>query len=339
MKQLLQVSGDSAVNLSQSSWQALSALPAGLTLGSNGVLSGTPTEASSGTSFTVRATYKTAEAQQSYTVAVTVPISISLSSTALPAATKNSAYSFDLKQRLTITGDSTPTPSQSTWEAVSSLPTGITLSSAGVLSGTPTVVGSSTISVEATYKSKTAQQTYSFNVGNVAPTLDYIARGTLQADKRTVYVPSSAYPDAQSNTCRSSGKYYWEATSNDSTGLYTGVGLSYVDTAQLANRKWVVRYYYGGKISLGPNAYASGLADPGQKQGTYGVAVDADAKTVQFYWQGAAVGTPVNYSSVASTVCPYVGIQSLNSASGSIIINLGHEPMKYTVPAGYQAGW
>lgn len=65
LKQLLLVTGDPALNLSQSTWQATSALPAGLSLSSNGVISGTPTQASSGTNFTVRATYKTANAQQS----------------------------------------------------------------------------------------------------------------------------------------------------------------------------------------------------------------------------------------------------------------------------------
>ena len=72
LNQLLAVTGDSAYNASNVAWSLPSgALPAGLSLGSNGVISGTPTTKDTvGSSFQVLATYKTKTGQQAYTIVV-----------------------------------------------------------------------------------------------------------------------------------------------------------------------------------------------------------------------------------------------------------------------------
>lgn len=72
LNQLLQVSGDPAYNASSVKWELPSGtLPAGLNLGSNGVISGTPTtKDTTGASFQVLATYKTKTGQQAYTIVV-----------------------------------------------------------------------------------------------------------------------------------------------------------------------------------------------------------------------------------------------------------------------------
>ena len=72
LKQLLSVTGDPAYNSSRVSWELTSgALPAGLSLGNDGVVSGTPTaKNTTGSSFQIRATYKTKEGQQAYTIVV-----------------------------------------------------------------------------------------------------------------------------------------------------------------------------------------------------------------------------------------------------------------------------
>lgn len=72
LKQLLSVTGDSNYNSSNVSWELQSGqLPAGLSLGSNGVISGTPTtKDAAGSSFQVLATYKTKTGQQAYTIVV-----------------------------------------------------------------------------------------------------------------------------------------------------------------------------------------------------------------------------------------------------------------------------
>lgn len=116
-------------------------LPTGLSLASNGVLSGTPSATGSFT-FEVTATdTSSSSGAKSFTVNVANPVTVSTSS--LPGATLNSAYS----QSLAASGGT----STYTWSVTSgSLPTGLTLSSGGALSGTPTVGGTFNFTVTAT---------------------------------------------------------------------------------------------------------------------------------------------------------------------------------------------
>ncbi len=120
------------------SWSITSgALPTGLTLSSSGTLSGTPTTAGS-YSPTVQVTDGAARtASQTYTLVIAGPLSVSTSS--LPAGRINTAYA---NTQLNASGGNTPY----TWSQTG-LPAGLTLSSAGVISGTPTVGGSFSVAV------------------------------------------------------------------------------------------------------------------------------------------------------------------------------------------------
>ena len=113
-------------------------LPAGISLSADGNLSGTPT--ATGTfSFTVQVTDAN---NQTATEATSITVSAGVSTTfaAPPGAVVNTAYT----DTLTATGGTTPY----TWSVnAGSLPPGITLTSAGVLAGTPTTAGSYTFSV------------------------------------------------------------------------------------------------------------------------------------------------------------------------------------------------
>ena len=113
-------------------------LPAGISLSADGNLTGTPTAVGTA-SFTV----KVADTNgQSATEATSIAISAGVSTTfsAPPAAVVSSAYS----DTLTAAGGTAPY----TWSVnAGSLPPGITLSSAGVLSGTPTTTGSYSFTV------------------------------------------------------------------------------------------------------------------------------------------------------------------------------------------------
>jgi hypothetical protein len=106
-------------------------LPTGLTLSSAGLISGTPTS-SINTSFTIRATVTASgnTADRAFTMANLAPV-WSTASGALTSALKDTAYSY----QLVVSDDNTITYSLLS----GSLPTGITLSSSGLLSGTPTV--------------------------------------------------------------------------------------------------------------------------------------------------------------------------------------------------------
>lgn len=180
MKQLLVVTGDESLNLSQSTWVATTALPAGLSLSTAGILSGTPSEASpSGVSFTVNATYKTASGEQSYSLVVRVPITISLSTATLTPATTGQAYSYDLKQHLAVQGDSSPDLAQSVWSTSSSLPEGLSLGESGVISGTPTSAteAGTNFTVTAAYKTASGSQAYTIVVNGVTLQVTKIAAG------------------------------------------------------------------------------------------------------------------------------------------------------------------
>ncbi len=108
------------------------ALPPGMSLDSSGDISGTPTDNSgSPYSFTVTAT-DSASGMGSQAYSLTVDPAITLSPTTLPTATVGTAYS----QTLTASGGS---GSGYTFAGTAgSLPDGLTLSAAGLLSGTPT---------------------------------------------------------------------------------------------------------------------------------------------------------------------------------------------------------
>lgn len=72
LKQLLSVTGDSGWSLANVSWSLSSgSMPAGLSLGSDGVISGIPTTKDLiGSSFQVKASYKGKDGQQLYTIVV-----------------------------------------------------------------------------------------------------------------------------------------------------------------------------------------------------------------------------------------------------------------------------
>ena len=131
-------------------------LPAGITLSSAGALAGTPTAAGT-SSFTVRVTdaaSQTATAALSITVSAVVSAPV-ISTTSLPAATMGTAYTAALG----ATGGTAPY----TWSVTGgALPSGLSLSSAGVISGTPTAAGTVSFTVQVTDSaSHTASQALS----------------------------------------------------------------------------------------------------------------------------------------------------------------------------------
>jgi hypothetical protein len=122
-------------------------LPAGsgLTLSSTGLISGTPTTSGTTYSFTVTVTVGTqTSAPASFSLAVLAPLVIT--TTTLPSGHVAVSYS----QQLALSGGSGATP---TWTITSgSLPasSGLTLSSSGLISGTPAVAASYSFGVTVT---------------------------------------------------------------------------------------------------------------------------------------------------------------------------------------------
>ena len=126
-----------------------SSLPAGLSLSTAGVLSGTPAAASSGPlTFVVTDSSTTPNTAQA---SLTLTISgggggggFTLTTTSLPAATLNTAYST------TLAATGGVAPYTFTLANSTALPAGLNLSSAGVINGTPTAAGSTQFSVTVT---------------------------------------------------------------------------------------------------------------------------------------------------------------------------------------------
>ncbi|WP_157603010.1 RCC1 domain-containing protein [Rathayibacter sp. Leaf299] len=142
------------------------ALPAGLALSQQGVLAGTPTEGGPST-FTVAAVNRygrTIGAAHTITVAQ-APAEPTLSGAA-PVGRIGSSYDF----AYTVGGFPAPTVSL----ASGSLPQGLTLSSDGRLTGTPTAAGTSTFTVLAENASGSARMSTTLEVtpGFAGPTIE-----------------------------------------------------------------------------------------------------------------------------------------------------------------------
>ncbi len=132
------------------SWISLGALPAGLSLSPSGDITGTPTAPGRFT-FTVQVTDSTAPTP--LTATATMSISVvspppSITTTTLPAAVAGTAYSAVLS----ATGATAPY----TWAVIGgTLPTGLTLSPGGTITGTPSGQGSASFTVRVTDASPT----------------------------------------------------------------------------------------------------------------------------------------------------------------------------------------
>ncbi|WP_411906995.1 putative Ig domain-containing protein [Rhizobium mayense] len=156
------------------------ALPSGLTLNaSSGAIVGTPT---SGGSFnlTITATDSSTgngapfTASKAYTLPIGAP-TIAITPASLPAATVATTYN----QTITASGGMAPYTYAVT---AGSLPAGLTLSPAGVLSGTPTADGTFNVTITATDSSAgagpyTGSKAYSLAVGAQAPIAGNISVG------------------------------------------------------------------------------------------------------------------------------------------------------------------
>ena len=154
-------------------------MPAGLTLSAAGVLSGTPTAGGSFT-FTVRATDASAapgpyNGSRAYTLTIAAP-TITVAPATLPNGATGTAYS----QTITASGGTAPYSFAITTGA---LPAGLSLTSAGVLSGTPTASGSFTFTVTATDASTgsgpfSGSRSYTISIVNTTTTVSSVTRLT-----------------------------------------------------------------------------------------------------------------------------------------------------------------
>jgi len=148
-------------------------LPAGLTISTGGVISGTPT--TEGTfNFTVKATNNYGADTKSLTITIlTNEVPPVITTTTLPDGTTGTAYN----QTLAATG-STPI----IWTIESgNLPNGLTLNDDGIISGTPTAEGTFTFTVNATNNVGSDTKELTIRIGSVG------IEETLRATSVKVY--------------------------------------------------------------------------------------------------------------------------------------------------------
>ena len=188
-------------------------LPAGLTLdGATGIISGTPTVA--GTSpFTVTVT-DSATSPHTASLALSITINaMTITTTTLPAATVGTAYS----QTLAVVGG---LPTYSWAVTAGTLPAGLGLDSAtGIISGTPTLAGTSNFTVTVTDSSvpaATASTALSIVVNPVGTPLSIT----------TTTLPGATFGTAYNQTLAASGgtpPYTWSISAGT---LPRGLSLS-----------------------------------------------------------------------------------------------------------------
>jgi hypothetical protein len=310
LKTLLTVSGDDAYagNGVGVTWSAVSStLPAGLYLTSDGWIGGTPTAGGSG-SITARATYRGVNGQQTYQV-VTLAISVSLGSGAPPQGVVGTAYSYDLKPLLTVSGDPSYTGAgQATWSVVSGgFPAGLSLAANGVINGTPTAASSGPVTIQAAYRGSNGQATYQLFV--VTP-----GTGTLS-------VTSLSFPGQARNTVSTS-----QSVSLTNTG---GTPLSI--SSVTGSGPFAITNTCPSSLAPNQSCSASATFNPttiGQQPGSIVFGTGAGSQTVNL--TGLGQGTSLTLSSTAADLGT-VGVTSAGTAQSTAqktigITNAGNIP-------------
>ncbi len=292
-------------------------LPAGLSLSTSGVLTGTPT-ATGTSSFTVRATDAAGQAAgASYTVAVATKLL--LANATVPAGNVGTAmptYQFQ------ATGGTTPYTY--TVASGSSLPAGLSLTTSGVLYGTPTAAGDYTFNVTATDGGsatggatpvrQTATATATIHVSAFALTSGTLPNATKNVAYTTTLQPmggTTPYTFAVTSGSLPTGLTL-NPTAGVISGTPTGSGTSsFSVTLTDADRRQVIATY---KLTvLVPVTFSTATALPGTLVGAaYSTTVQATGGTGPYTYTSSALpaGLTLNSTSGAITGTPTAAASS-----------------------------
>jgi hypothetical protein len=309
----LSVTGDPAYSGSGVTWSAVSStLPAGLYLTGDGWLGGTPTAGGTG-SITARATYRGANGQQTYQV-VSLNITVALASATPPQGMVSQTYSYDLKPLLSVGGDPAYTGSGVTWSVVSgALPDGLTLTSNGVISGTPSTSTTATFQIAAAYRTSTGAQSYQLFIAKL-PGDGTLSVTTLEFSS----LPVGATTTAQTVSLTNTGGDTLTVSGITSTGPFAATNSC---PATLAPNQSCT-----SNVTFKPTAR-------GPVTGTVKVSTSSGDRTVNLTGTGLATLLGASPTSVSFG---NVNVNTTGSQSFTLS-NTGNTPtttLKYTLPAG-----
>ncbi|MHB1056908.1 MAG: putative Ig domain-containing protein [Rhodanobacter sp.] len=291
-------------------------LPAGMTLSSGGVLSGTPTQAGPFT-FAVQANDSTTgpsapyhnNTPASYTLTIAGP-TITLSPSSLPNATVATAYS----QSLSASGGTAPYSFSVTAGAV---PIGMTLAPDGTLSGTPIIAGDFSFTATATdAQSFTGQQSYTVHVAAIAPgapTGASATAGDSQASVSFTAPASDGGSPINSYTVTSSpGGLTASGTASPITVAGLTNGTSYTFTVTATNTAG----------TGGPSAPSNAVTPKGAQTIIFSNPGTQNFGTSPTLTASASSSLPVTFSSSTTGVCSITSGGALTFASsGTCTIN------------------
>jgi hypothetical protein len=241
-------------------WSESGALPSNMTFATGGVLSGTATATGS---FPITVMVQDALSQkatpQNFTIAVINPPPPTISTTPPPdSGVVNRPYNFTF----TATAGFPPLA----WTESGALPAGLTLSTAGVLSGTPTVVGTSpiTVMVQDSHGRSGAPQNFAIQVS-----LGFNSTGSMGSPRQShtatllktgkVLVAGGESDLDATTTLGTAELYDSESGMFSPTGSMTSPRTKHVATLLLDGRVFVV-----GGLDANGNALATAeIYDPG----------------------------------------------------------------------------
>jgi hypothetical protein len=238
------------------SWSVKSgALPAGLSLSSGGAISGTPTTAGA-SSFVATVTDSKSAAADSGNLSIAISGGqLQITTTTAATGTVGTTYGFQLQ----AAGGVPPY----SWAVTSgsSLPAGLSLSTAGVLSGTPTTAGtfnpSITVTDETGNNSTSQQVNFTINPkGTPLPDGGYAFQFNGTAHDRNPVAISGSFLVTQGQ-----------------------IGIGAYSENELNAQPVIVQSFTGGSVSIGSNGLGQLVLDLPSRNVTFALAVPASATT------------------------------------------------------------
>lgn len=280
------------------------ALPPGLAMSSGGVISGTATAGGTYNVTITAADNNGFTGSRAYTLTVGAP-TIAISPTSVPSAMVGTAYS----QTFSASGGTSPYSFAITAGA---LPAGLTLSSGGTLSGTPTAAGTHNFTVTATDGSGGAgpyvgSRAYSITVG--LPTLALTPSS----------VPAPTMSTAYSTTLSASGGTAPYTFSINGGTLPPGITLN-ATTGVLAGTPTALGTYV---FSVLATDSSTGIGAPYTVARTYTVAIGQTIPTAPPVSLTVPSNAPVTiHATATATGAPFSGVSiTTPPASGSAVVN------------------